>query len=135
MVGNGTNQKSIGYVGNIAKCLEFMMSLSGKQVEIFNYADKPDLQMLELVPLVRGVFGYGETLPMRMPKWLIWSIAAALDVIAALLNKSFPVSRVRIHKFCSNSQFSTERLLEAGFEPEYDLKDALRQTIRAEFDL
>ena len=72
---------------------------------------------------------------MKLPKWLIWPAAAVLDVIAVALNKSFPVSRVRIHKFCSNSQFSTKRLLAAGFEPEYDLKDALRQTIKAEFDL
>lgn len=135
MVGAGTNRKSIAYVGNVAKCLEWMMSLDRQPVEIFNYADKPDLQMQELVPLVRGVFGFGETLPMRLPKWLIWSMAAVLDVIAVAFNKSFPVSRVRIHKFCSNSQFDTGHLLSAGFEPEYDLKDALKQTIRAEFNL
>jgi nucleoside-diphosphate-sugar epimerase len=135
MVGAGTNRKSIAYVGNITACLEFLMDMQGEQVEIFNYADKPDLQMNELVPLVREAFNYGSDLPMRVPKWIIYSLAGILDGIAALLNKSFPVSRVRIHKFCSNSQFSTDRLLAAGFKPSYDLKDALRQTIRSEFDL
>jgi nucleoside-diphosphate-sugar epimerase len=135
MVGDGTNRKSIAYVGNVSKCLEWMLTLRGKQVEIFNYADKPDLQMKELVPTVREAFGYGASLPMRMPIWIIWPIAAVLDMVAVVLNKSFPVSRVRIHKFCSNSQFRTDRLLEAGFEADYDLKDALRQTIKAEFDV
>jgi nucleoside-diphosphate-sugar epimerase len=135
MVGEGTNRKSIAYVGNICACLEFFLELQGKQIEIFNYADKPDLQMNELVPLVRDVFGYGANLPMRLPKWVIYPIAAVLDGIAVVFNKSFPVSRVRIHKFCSNSQFSTQRLIAAGFKPKYDLKDALRMTIRTEFDL
>jgi nucleoside-diphosphate-sugar epimerase len=135
MVGDGKNRKSIAYVGNISACLEFLLTLQGKNIEIFNYADKPDLQMNELVPLVRDIFNYGANMPMRVPMWIIYPIAALLDGIAMLFNKSFPVSRVRIHKFCSNSQFSTKRLLAAGFKPSYDLKDALRQTIRAEFDL
>jgi nucleoside-diphosphate-sugar epimerase len=135
MVGDGKNRKSIAYVGNISACLEFFLSLQGKNIEIFNYADKPDLQMNELVPLVRDVFKYGSDMPMRVPMWIIYPIAALLDGIAILFNKSFPVSRVRIHKFCSNSQFSTKRLLAAGFKPSHDLKDALRKTIRAEFDL
>jgi nucleoside-diphosphate-sugar epimerase len=135
MVGNGTNRKSIAYVGNISACLEFMLTLQGRKVEIFNYADKPDLQMNELVPLVRSVFGYGANLPRRLPLWIIYPIAMLFDIAAIVLNKSFPVSRVRINKFCSNSQFSTERLFAAGFKPGYDLKAALRQTIRTEFNL
>jgi nucleoside-diphosphate-sugar epimerase len=135
MVGDGANSKSIAYVGNISSCLEFMLTLQGEPIKIFNYADKPDLQMKELVPLVREVFGYGATLPMHIPMWIIWPIASVLDWIAALLNKSFPVSRVRIQKFCSNSQFSSERLFSTGFTPVYDLKDALRKTIRVEFGL
>jgi nucleoside-diphosphate-sugar epimerase len=135
MVGSGTNRKSIAYVGNVAQCLEWIVDLDRRPIEIFNYADKPDLQMKELVLMVRGLFGYGETLPMSLPSWLILPPAALLDLIAFAMNTSFLVSRVRIHKFCSNSQFATGHLSRAGFEPEYDLKDALRQTIRAEFDL
>ncbi|MGI9317607.1 MAG: NAD-dependent epimerase/dehydratase family protein [bacterium] len=135
MVGKGTNRKSIAYVGNICACLEYLMSLDGAAVQIFNYADKPDLQMNDLVVLVREVFGFGATMPLRVPAWLLWPIAAILDLIAVIFNKSFPISRVRIYKFCSNSQFSADRLAASGFKPKYDLKDALRQTIRAEFDL
>ena len=58
-----------------------------------------------------------------------------LDMLAALLNRTFPVSRVRIQKFCANSQFATKRLQESGFEPKFELRDALLRTIRAEFDL
>jgi len=135
MVGEGSNRKSIAYVGNVAAFLKFLLTVDGEQTAIFNYADKPDLRMNELVPLVRDAFGYGASLPMKLPYWLIYPIATLLDGAAVVLNKSFPVSRVRIKKFCSNSQFSTERLIAAGFRPEYKLTDALRRTIQAEFDL
>jgi nucleoside-diphosphate-sugar epimerase len=135
MVGEGANRKSIAYVGNIAAALRFFLTVEGEQTEIFNYADKPDLRMNEMVPLVREAFGYGANLPMRLPYGLIYPVATVLDWVAVLLKKSFPVSRVRIKKFCSNSQFSTNRLMAAGFKPEYELTDALRTTIRAEFDL
>jgi len=135
MVGEGSNRKSIAYVGNVAAFLAFLLNIDGQQTEIFNYADKPDLRMNQMVPLVRDAFGYGASLPMRLPYWLIYPVAMVLDWVAAALNKSFPVSRVRIKKFCSNSQFSTDRLKAAGFEPKYELTDALRRTIRAEFNL
>lgn len=135
MVGKGDNRKSIAYVGNVAAFLVFLMELKGAQTEIFNYADKPDLQMKELVPVVRAAFGYGSSLPPRLPIWLIYPMAAVLDLIAAILHKSFPVSRVRVHKFLSNSQFSTARLMAAGFQPGFDLKDALNRTIKSEFDV
>jgi nucleoside-diphosphate-sugar epimerase len=135
MVGEGSNRKSIAYVGNVAAFLKFLLTVDGQQTAIFNYADKPDLRMNELVPLVRDAFGYGASLPMKLPYWLIYPVATLLDGAAVVLNKSFPVSRVRIQKFCSNSQFSTERLIAAGFRPEYKLTDALRRTIQAEFDL
>jgi len=135
MVGEGSNRKSIAYVGNIAAFLKFLLTVGGQQTEVFNYADKPDLRMNEMVPLVRDSFGYGASLPMRLPYGLIYPVAMVLDWIAAVTNRSFPVSRVRLKKFCSNSQFATGKLKAAGFEPEYELTDALSRTIRAEFDL
>jgi len=48
MVGNGKNKKSMGYVLNCAKFLTFLLKTApGKYV--YNYADKPDLRIDELV--------------------------------------------------------------------------------------
>jgi hypothetical protein len=66
---------------------------------------------------------------------MVYSLATFLDWVAAALNKSFPLSRVRIREFCSNSRFLSQRVSDAGFKPSFNLKDALRQTIRTEFDL
>ena len=135
LFGEGSSRKSIAYVGNIAAFLKFLLTVGGQQTEVFNYADKPDLRMNEMVPLVRDSFGYGASLPMRLPYGLIYPVAMVLDWIAAVTNRSFPVSRVRLKKFCSNSQFATGKLKAAGFEPEYELTDALSRTRSAEFDL
>jgi GlcNAc-P-P-Und epimerase len=135
MVGDGGNYKSIAYVGNVAAFLQYVLDLDGKPIEIFNYVDKPDLQMKELVLLVRDCFGFGNSMPIGLPMWAVYSLATFLDWVAAALNKSFPLSRVRIRKFCSNSQFLSQRVSDAGFKPSFNLQDALRQTIRAEFDL
>jgi len=39
-------------MGNVAGFLQYVLDLDGKPIEIFNYVDKPDLQMKELVLLV-----------------------------------------------------------------------------------
>jgi GlcNAc-P-P-Und epimerase len=135
MVGDGENRKSIAYVGNVAACLRFLLQIDDQQIAIFNYADKPDLKMNELVPLVRSAFGYGQNLPVRLPDFIVYPLATFFDWVASVSGKSFPVSRVRVQKFCSNSQFSTGRLQQAGFLPEHDLKKALAATIKAEFAL
>ena len=135
MVGDGENRKSIAYVGNVAAFLTFLLTVNGEQVKIYNYVDKPDLRMNELVPLVRKAFGFGDSMPLKLPYWFVYGMAAVLDMLAAMLNRTFPVSRVRIKKFCANSQFATKRLQASGFEPKFELRDALLRTIRAEFDL
>ena len=135
MVGDGENRKSIAYVGNVAAFLTYLLTVNGEQVKIYNYVDKPDLRMNELVPLVRKAFGFGDSMPLKLPYWFVYGMAAVLDMLAALLNRTFPVSRVRIKKFCANSQFATKRLQSSGFEPKFELRDALLRTIRAEFDL
>ena len=42
------------------------------------------------------------------------------------------VSSIRIKKFCSNSLFDSS-VGSSGFSPKYDLKEALRKTIKHEF--
>jgi nucleoside-diphosphate-sugar epimerase len=52
MIGDGKNKKSMGYVLNLVR---YLASLSGAPAgkRIYNYADKPDLSMIELVTIVK----------------------------------------------------------------------------------
>ena len=44
----------------------------------------------------------------------------------------FPISSIRIRKFCSDSQFGSS-VMRSGFKAEFTLKEALKRTIEFEF--
>ena len=55
MVGKGQNCKSMAYVGNIVAFVKYMIDNITEGYNVFNYIDKPDMTMNELVPLVGTV--------------------------------------------------------------------------------
>ncbi len=56
VVGDGRNRKSMAYVENVAGVLVHALNF-GPGVHVFNYADKPDLDMNELTALARAALG------------------------------------------------------------------------------
>ena len=123
MVGDGTNKKSMGYVGNLVQFLVHAIDLSeGKH--LFNYADKPDMVVAELVSHIRSELGIRKPLP-RLPYSLVLMGGYAFDVFARLTGKRFPISSIRIKKFCANTTVSTLALESIGFKPAVSLKEGL----------
>jgi GlcNAc-P-P-Und epimerase len=131
MVGDGRNHKSLAYVGNIAAFLAHALE-RGTGTHLFNYADGPDFDMRALSS--EAASRMGRRLPkFRVPYLAGYAIGTALDVAARLTGKSFPLSAVRVRKFCADTQFSAERAYASGFSPEVSLTEALARTILAEF--
>lgn len=131
MVGSGTNRKSMGYVGNISAYLAGVHGVPSG-VRIINYADKPDLSMNELVALVRKSLGMGGRLP-RLPMWIGLVGGAAFDVLARATGRSFPISRVRIRKFCADTTIGVSALLDTGFRPPYTIAEGFQKFLSHEF--
>jgi len=52
MIGGGTNRKSMAYVENVAEFIKYMTK-SDQGLHIYNYIDKPDLDMNALVDIIR----------------------------------------------------------------------------------
>lgn len=132
MIGDGKNRKSMAYVENVAAFIFYALGFD-KGVHVYNYVDKPDFTMNELVKTVRKALGKGETVGLRLPYWFGYLAGACFDVLAKITGKTFPVSRIRIQKFCSNTVFSAEKAHSSGFTAPHDLKDALSKTISHEF--
>lgn len=133
MVGQGTNKKSLAYVGNVADFLVYSLSF-GPGIHIFNYADGPDMNMNDLVALVN------RSLDRSISRWRIpLAVAMAgghfLDVLARLTGRRFPISAIRVKKFCENTQVSADRVYTTGFKARYSLVQALEQTIKKELEL
>jgi nucleoside-diphosphate-sugar epimerase len=130
MVGSGANTKSIAYVGNVAAFLVYTLSL-GPGTHVFNYVDGPDMRTGDLVDYIRGCLGKSGGAP-RVPKSIAMAAGRVLDVLARLSGRNFPISAVRVRKFCETTQFRADRVRESGFHPPYSLQDALTRTIQFE---
>lgn len=101
MVGDGSNRKSMCYVGNLVPYL--CRSLVGDGVSVSNYVDKPDLTAGELVALIRRELEITGRLP-RLPLWIGMAGGTVFDGLAIATGRRYPISRVRVRKFCANTQ-------------------------------
>lgn len=131
MTGSGNNVKSLAYVGNVAAFLVHAFSF-GPGVHVFNYVDGPDMSTRELVDYVKKCLGRnGKTLQIPMPLAMVGG--HLLDGVSRLTGKTFPVSAIRVRKFCESTQFHADRVTQSGFNPPYSLRDGLARTIEFEF--
>lgn len=131
MIGKGNNPKSMAYVENIVAFLLHSLNIeSGKH--IINYVDKPDFTMLELAELVN------RSLDKPLGKLSIpYSLGLAggyvFDFISVITGKEFPISSIRIKKFCAQTQFNSSCINNYGFVAPIELKDAVIKTVQHEF--
>lgn len=132
MVGRGENKKSMAYVGNVAAFVKYWIENSKPGFMLFNYVDKPDLNMNELVALTKERLG--KKLPaIRLPYWFAYLSGLVFDQISKITGKKFAVSSVRVKKFCATTQFNSTKAHNSGFKPDYTLNEGLNRTIQYEF--
>ena len=131
MVGDGFNRKSMAYVENIAAFLEYSLSFK-PGVHTYNYIDKPDFTMNQLVSHVNKLLGRTSKIKIRLPYWLGLCIGMIFDLTALLLNKKFPISSIRVKKFCANSVYESA-IDKTGFVAPVPLIEAIEKTVRYEF--
>ncbi len=131
MVGKGENRKSMAYVENVAAFIEYSFNF-GPGVHVYNYVDKPDFNMNDLVSEVNNVLGRKYTTNVRIPYILGYLVGKLFDLLGNSTGKSFSISALRVKKFCSDSVYGTA-LHDSGFVPPVAMVEALRQTVRHEF--
>ncbi len=131
MIGSGKNHKSVAYVKNVAAFLQYCLGFGAGQ-HLYNYADKPDLNMREMVLGIRKALGK-EGLGLRLPYLVGLTGGFAFDILAKLTGKTFPISTIRVQKFCADTVVNADKLEETGFKRPYSLHDGLDEMIKAEF--
>jgi nucleoside-diphosphate-sugar epimerase len=108
-------------------------SLSLKEgVHIYNYVDKPDMTMNQLVSCVRLTLFGKENVGLKLPSWLGLSGGWLLDIVSRVSGREFPVSMIRIKKFMATTQFNTAAK-DSGFVPQVTLRDGIKKTLEYEF--
>jgi nucleoside-diphosphate-sugar epimerase len=81
VIGDGRNKKSMAYVGNLVDFLAYALGF-GPGIHLYNYVDKPDLDMNGLVALANRTLGRGR--PVRIPYALGMAAGAVCDLRASL---------------------------------------------------
>jgi nucleoside-diphosphate-sugar epimerase len=131
MVGDGFNRKSMAYVENVAAFLEYSLDFK-PGVHIYNYIDKPDFTMNTLVGHVNKLLGRPSVIKFKMPFSLGLLIGSSFDLISKISGKKFPISAIRVKKFCANSVYESA-IESTGFIPPVPLMEAIDKTVRFEF--
>ena len=132
MVGSGDNGKSMAYVGNIVAFVKFLIDNATDGYNVYNYIDKPDFTMNDLVMHVEKVLQ--KRIPStHFPYWLGMLGGYCFDMLAFMTRKKLSVSSVRVKKFCATTEFNSDKMLSSGFVPPYSLEEGLRRTLEFEF--
>lgn len=131
MFGNGKNKKSMAYVENVAAFLEYSLSFK-PGIHIYNYIDKPDLDMNNLVSVARKTLFEKNNVGLRLPAFLGIAVGYFADFLTRVTSKKLFVSSIRVKKFLGTTQFSSS-VSDTGFIPPVNLKEGLSRTLHYEF--
>jgi GlcNAc-P-P-Und epimerase len=131
MVGRGLNRKSMAYVENISAFIEYSLNFK-PGVHIYNYIDKPDFTMNTLVAQVNQLLGRSTNIHFRLPFSIGLMIGYFFDVTAKITGKKFPISAIRVKKFCANSVYESA-IESTGFIPPVSMMEAIQKTVNFEF--
>jgi nucleoside-diphosphate-sugar epimerase len=131
MIGDGLNRKSMAYVGNVVSFIQFSLTFK-PGVHTYNYIDKPDFTMNELVSWVNKLLGKSNEIKFRLPYKVGLLIGKGFDLAAMLMRKKLPISAIRVKKFCSNSVYESA-INNTEFSPPFSMLKAVEKTIKYEF--
>ena len=122
----------MGYVLNLSHfLLTLLNSKSGKFV--YNYADKPDLSTNELVKITLNALGKSPGINIRIPYAVGLLGGYFFDFLAKVTGQTYPISSIRIRKFCADTRIPSDKVRQTGFRAPYLLTDGLKRMISSEF--
>ncbi len=132
MIGSGKNCKSMAYVGNVTAFLKWNIEENRQNYSVYNYIDKPDYSMRTLLSEFERIMQ--KKLPrISFPYWIGLLGGFGFDILARITGKTFPVSSIRVKKFCAQTVFDSSKMQNSGFVPPYSMPEALEKTILYEF--
>ena len=122
----------MAYVGNIVEFIKFKLKNVQPGYEVFNYVDKPDLNMNQLVSEVEK--SLSKKIPsVHLPYPLGMLGGYSFDILSKVTGKKYAISSVRVKKFCATTQFDAHKVHNSGFKAPYTLSQGLDRTLKYEF--
>lgn len=128
MIGDGSQHKSICFVGNLVAATLFDLAES-PGIVIHNVVDAPDVDMATLVTMIRQSLGRSSGRTLHIPKAWAMAIGHVADAAARVLPWRPSLGAERIRKFCTGTRFSADRLTTLGFKAPYTHIEGLNATV------
>ncbi|GAA4311510.1 NAD-dependent epimerase/dehydratase family protein [Compostibacter hankyongensis] len=128
MIGDGRNRKSMAYVENITGFLKYCIDTDMSGYQVFNYVDKPDLNMNEFVNVTERSLGK-KLSAVRIPYFIGYFGGVIFDILARITGKKFSISSIRVRKFCATTQYKSKFVTQCKYRAHYSLKQGLVKTI------
>ncbi|WP_292589167.1 NAD-dependent epimerase/dehydratase family protein [Mesotoga sp. UBA5557] len=133
IIGNGKNIKSMAYVENVAAFIEYCTKEFTLGFHLFNYIDKPDYNMIDLMKLLKRLQNNNTKL-IKVPYFIGYAAGGIFDLLSKITKREYEISRIRIKKFCSSSHFTSSNMKQTEFEAPVSIEEGLQNTIEDEFD-
>lgn len=127
-VGKGENIKSIAYVENLVDATVFLLERLKPGLEVYNYADYPEMTIEDTVNTITGCLGYHKP-RIRLPLGLAMAGACVFDVLGKITGINFPITAYRIKKFNTSTRFKADKIRNAGFKQKIMLPEGFRRMI------
>ena len=134
IIGSGKHIKSMAYVENVAAFIEYCTEKFSSGFHLFNYIDKPDYNMIDLMKLLKRLQNSDSKL-IRVPYFIGYAAGGIFDLLSRITKREYAISRIRIKKFCSSSHFTSSNIKQTEFEAPISIEEGLQSTIEKEFGL
>jgi nucleoside-diphosphate-sugar epimerase len=126
-IGRGANVKSIAYCKNLVDATLFLKENMKPGIEIYNYADEPQLTSREIANAIAKFLG--KKSPITLPYWLVYFMGIPFDFLIWITKKDLPISTNRIKKLCTETKHHAKKIVRAGFNAKYTNLDGLENMV------
>jgi nucleoside-diphosphate-sugar epimerase len=126
-IGEGANVKSIAYCKNLVDATLFLKDNMKSGVEIYNYADEPQMTSREIANTIAKFLG--KKSPITLPYWFVYVMGIPFDILIWVTKKDLPISTNRIKKLSTETKHLAYKIKETGFNPKYTNLDGLKNMV------
>jgi nucleoside-diphosphate-sugar epimerase len=126
-IGNGGNIKSVAYVENLVDATLFLINNGYKGIEVYNYADEPNMSFKEIIDLIYKYLGRSSP-KVYLPLSPILISLKPIDTMFKIFNKDFVVTSA-IAKMNKSTHHKAQKIVKAGFKPAHSLEQGLHNMV------
>ena len=132
MIGKGDQVKTTSYIDNLLDAHMFLMerqiSQESSGTDIYHYVDAPGDATATLIGRIYDCL-HMKPGNHRLPLPVAAPLAVIGDVAAAVTGIDMPITRARVRKFCTATNFSAQAIRDLGFKQSIGNKEAIAYTV------